>query len=573
MSIYRSPSPFRKPTSYRGLDTLPAVSPPGYASTLRAAWDSSAANSQLLSAPLRQATPRGATVRAPISTAAAQAALNQLHFGTPTGHDATLHARWGWTGQVYRKRATYRKARSYRGTEIALDPARHAVAEMPWRRASPHDQPTRLPHAETADRLGAATAMPWRRATPHDLTVRTPWDTLQPHGDVVSAVWRALAARNAFVALPWGPIGARQNGYVTPWPVEPNPGDPGSDPITVPILPVYVMIPTMSAVRLPERTPVRLLSATISTDAASWGWTFTASLPADDLPLVTPQLHEDPVELEITVCGYVWTFLVDSDTDQRRFALKSATIAGRSRSAILAQPYAPARSRLQTLDRTIAQLGDEELVGTGWTLLWDALDFLVPGGTWSYADLAPIDALSRLAASIGARLETDRAALELRAKPLYAVSPWEWGAATPYAILPSSIVSTADGSWQGGPNANGVYVYGENAGFGALVKLEGTSGEIQIPMVVERLAVSADPARERGRQELAKAGKIRAETVRIPLFPSPADPGLIPIGALLDITDRSGPWRGQCQGVRIDAVREGSAFSVRQTLQVERHFR
>ncbi len=550
MTTYDKPQPYDKPQTYDGDELVPGVVTPGFSTLYGLIYGDAAADSDVVRLPILQANSHEALTHAAWGSSAAHESTVRLPIQDAARHEEIVRALWGDISEQHGE-----------------------VVRLPWQKATAHDETYRAPWADISEQHGTVTELSWGVATAHNVAISLAWGTLAKHARSATLVWKALAKRNALIALPWGRFGQHGNGYVTPWPVDPNPGDPGSEPISVPILPVYFMIPTMSAVRLPERTEVKLLSATLGTDGASWGWTFSASMPATDLPLVNPSTHTDPVELEVTINGYVWTVLVEGCDDQRRFGLKTANIRGRSRSAVLAADYAPPRSRTQTSDRTASQLADEELVGTGWTLVWDALDWLVPGGTFSYADLAPIDALVQIAASVGARIETDRAALELRAVPSYDISPWEWGAATPYAILPANIVAGADGSWQGGPNANGVYVYSENAGFGALVRITGTAGEIQVPMVVDRLTVSADPARERGRQELARASKIKTETVSVPLMPSPADPGLIPLGALLEIDDGSATWRGQCMGVRIDASRSGTAFSVRQQLQVERHFR
>jgi hypothetical protein len=375
------------------------------------------------------------------------------------------------------------------------------------------------------------------------------------------------------VALPWGPKGARRNDIGVGWPVQPP---PHPNTLTVPFLPVYAMIPTLEVVRLPDRTPLHVLSFSLQGDLGSWAWSFNAQLPMAQLGLVDPAGGGQPVEIEASINGYVWTFLVEGYDDNRRFGARTLTLRGRSPSALLAGPYAAPRTYTEGNERTIAQLADQELASTGWTLGWDAVSWLVPANTFSYQDLTPIDAIGRLAAAIGAAVLTAPAAPELVVQPTYPVSPWAWPEAVPYAILPASILASGDGAWQGGSNANGIYVYSENAGYGALVKLTGTSGSLQLPMVVESLTVSADPARERGRHELAKAGRIKTETRTIPLFPSPAPPGLIPLGKLVEVEDGEGAentWRGQVMGVRIEAQRNGRAVTVRQVLSIERQFR
>lgn len=573
MTLYRKPAPYRKPQTYRGSETVPAVATPNTSSVHRGAWSAPPTLAAASRASWERIDAHQGRAALPWSTPTPNAGATNLPLRAASAHADTRRVRWSWPQPTYRKGQPYRKARAYRPSGIYFSPARSAITRAPWDRVSAHEAASRQPWAETSARLQSVAREPYAVAEAFGETKSTPWGASAPRARTLRALWDNILPRRALIALPWGPIGKRHGDVRFPWPVEPNPGDPGSDPITVPILPVYFMIPTLSAVRLPERTPVPLLAASLRTDAASWGWAFTGSMPFADFGLVNPSTREAPVELEVTINGYVWTVLVESFTDNRRFGARTVSLQGRSRSAVLAAPFAPLRSHLQSADRTAAQLGDEELVGTGWTLLWDAVDWLVPGGTYSYSDLAPIDALVRLAASIGARIETDRELLQLAAKPTYPISPWEWEGATPYAILPSNIVTAADGGWQGGTNANGVYVYSENAGFGALVKITGTAGELQVPQIVERLAVSADPARELGRQRLAAAGKIKNEQITTVLMPSPADPGLIPLGALLDVGDGTSSWRGQVMAVQVSAQREGSAFSVRQQLQVERHFR
>lgn len=572
MTQYRKPSPYRKAQSYTGAEFTLGVGVPTFAAVHGLPYTVPDARAALSTLAWRRLQAVQTRTRLPFGTPLRRGVTTRLPLEHVTPRSDATRLRWSWPHETYRKSAAYRKSRAYRPDQLR-NPARSDVIRAPWGAPDAFDVASRLPWAETSVREEDSIAAAYSAADAFNESRALPWGTHAPHASILSVLWAGLARRGAYIALPWGPIGARQHQVITPWPVEPNPGDPGSDPITVPILPVYFMIPTVTAVRLPERTPVQLLSARLSTDAASWGWTFTGAMPFADFGLVNTATRETPVELEITVNGYVFTVLVESFTDNKAFAVRTVSLQGRSRSAILSADYAPTRSYMQAADRTAAQLADEELAGTGWTMLWDALDWLVPGGTFSYADLAPLEALQRIAASVGARIETDRALHELRAKPRYPVSPWEWGAATPYAVIPANIVASVDGGWQGGTNANGVYVYSENAGFGALVKITGTGGEKQLPQVIERLAVSADPVRERGRHELALASKVKNEQVTIPLFQSPVDPGLIPVGVLLDVNDGTSTWRGQVMGVTINAQRSGPAFSVRQVLQIERHFR
>src|SRR5690606_17579963 len=143
-----------------------------------------------------------------------------------------------------------------------------------------------------------------------------------------------------------------------------------------------------------------------------------------------------------------------------------------------------------------------------------------------------------------------------------------------------AILTEGSSSWVGGVNANGVYVYAQNSASGALVKIAGTDGAAQLPMVVDPLAVQADAQRERGRAELAANGIKRRMQRTVPLFPPPPEGddeaialGVLPLGALVEFEEPDETWRGQVMGVRIDAQRAGRALSVRQHLTVERQYR
>ena len=449
-----------------------------------------------------------------------------------------------------------------------------AIVGMPWVAYEAHNRFTGLPFGDLVQQVSDPRAMAWRASEAHGGAHAIPWGQYAAHALSHSAIWQAVTARGGFIALPWSPIAARSSRTVIDWVVDP---DDGTDPITVPILPVYVMIPTLSVVRLPDRTPIPVLSVSLQGELGSWAWSFTAPMARTGLSLIDDGTGT-PTEIEVTINGHVWTFIVDGYDDNRRFNSNTCTLRGRSRSALLAEPHAPVRSYIEADVRNASQLADQELAGSGWTLLWDAPDWLVPGGTFSYADLAPLDAIAAVANSIGAALLSHPEDKALQVVPGYPESPWNWDAATPYAIVPASILTEGSSSWVGGVNANGVYVYAQNNASGALVKITGSDGAAQLPMVVDPLAVHADAQRERGRAELAANGIKRRIQRTVPLFPPPVGEtdialGAVPLGALVEFQEPGETWRGQVMGVRIDAQRAGRAMSVRQHLTIERQYR
>lgn len=548
--LYRSGLTYRNPQSYRSNEAAPGTGAPGRLSGGTFGWDRSA--------------------RA--------AATTSLRYDAPASVDAGLGAPWSALGA--------------RGAVSGLATAGTQLADESWQlpwadHLAQHDESTSLV-SDALDAVAAGTAMPWAdfdgqhaRATGMPWSSpaaqargwNVPWGRLAAHAMSRSVLWRRIVERGGYVALPWSPIAARSSSTVVVWPPTPPTDD---ETIVVPELPVYVMLPTLTAVRLPDRTPIPLLSVSLQEEIGGFVWSFTAPMSRAGLALVNPD-DGSPPQIEVAVNGHVWTFVVDGYDDNRRFGSNTLTLRGRSLAALLTSPHASTRTYTQTEERTVSQLAAEELP-VGWTLLWDAVDWLVPGDTFSYADLAPVEAISQLASAIGAAVQSDPALPQLQVVPTYSTSPWAWPGAAPYAILPAAVISEGSSSWKGGVNPDGVYVYAQNAASGAFVKLTGSAGAVQLPMVVDPLLVTPDAQRERGRHELASHGRARTVQRTVPLFPTPAPTGMPELGVvrpgrLVEVEDLDETWRGMVTSVRIDAQRSGRALSVRQHLTIERQYR
>lgn len=547
---YRSIYTYRKPYTYRGLDTQPAAVAPGLQSMMAALYDAGSAASASVASAFGDAATVCSHASAAFEDGRAVSDTVTLPLAGLPPQAAVVRAKWD-----------------------AIAPRARTVAAL-LSDLYELNRSTHLPWRDFAGRHGSAVSAPFIAPRVFATLIHGPWGALGHWATSHAALWRALVERGAYVAVPWGPIAARQNSDAIVWPVEPDP-QPGT--ITVPQFPVYIMLPTLTAVRLPDRTPLPLLGISIQADLDSWAWSFTAPMAVSGAALVEAG-GGDPTEIEVGINGHLWTFLVDAVDDNRRFGNRTLTLRGRSRSAELAAPYAPTRTHTVGIDTLASQLASNELTDTGWTLVWDAVDWLVPGDTFGYQDLAPMDAIAQVASAVGAAVLSDPEAKQLHVLPTYPESPWGWPSVAPYAVLPASILTQGDSSWEGGTNADGIYVYAENAASGAFVKLAGSAGSNQLPMIVERLAVHADAQRELGRNALAAAGKKRRVSRTYPLFPTPApvgqpDLGVIPLGALIEVQDTEESWRGQVMGIRIDAQRSGSALSVRQHLEIERQYR
>lgn len=547
---YRAGIPYRNPYAYRPSETVLGAAPPGVRYGDGFAWRRANAHAALAAVPLRDVSAHDDAAALAWSGGRPFDALSAWRLRQQTPCAGTSALLWALSQHQLARQST---ARYLHGTPYA------SSARMPW--------------GEFANAEQAAVRARYLHPAAHAVSTTIAWGELAAHARAKTAVWRALLARGAVLAMPWSAMRARTGETIVIWPPTP-PIDPGT--ILVPDLPVYVMLPTMTAVRLPDRTPLPLLSISVTAEAGAFDWSFSAPLPMAALALVNPD-DGTQHEIEVVINGFPWTFIVEAYDDNRRFGSRTYTLRGRSRSAQLATPFAAGRTYTEEQERTAAQLAAQELP-PGWSLVWDTVDWLVPGGTWSYQDLTPLEAVTQLAASVGAVVRSDPQAREIRVEPQYRHSPWHWSAAAPYAVLPAAAIGDGSSSWRGGTNAEAVYVYAQNAPTGALVRLAGTSGAVQLPMIVDPLVVHADAQRERGRQEIAASGRAREVLRTIPLFPTPAPPGmpdlgLVPVGALLEFEEIDGTWRGQVSGVRIDAQRNGDAFTVRQHLTLERQYR
>jgi len=339
----------------------------------------------------------------------------------------------------------------------------------------------------------------------------------------------------------------------------------------------YVVINSISVVRLPDRTPIEVSSVTITSSCDTWGSTFDFEL-ADvaHLALLKPSAA-GPRPVEVTLNGYTWTALIESYSSRREWASNGINLAGRSRSVVLAAPYAPARVKVTTEDRTVAQLVDEELADTGFTASYDTVDWVVPAGAWFYDATAPLDAISRLAEASGGVVQSDPADRLLRIRARYPESPWHWKERTPAHVIHEDIVTNESLQVRSAPLYDAVVVTGELAGKGVTCKVRrsGEAGQSFAPQVSSPLISTAAAGAERGRNILSDRGEQASIDIVIPLFSSPVRAGetgrVLPLD-LVEVVGEEGTWHGLCTAVRTEARAGDGAFVIDQTITLERHY-
>ncbi|MGU5738822.1 hypothetical protein [Aeromonas caviae] len=331
----------------------------------------------------------------------------------------------------------------------------------------------------------------------------------------------------------------------------------GQAHIVIPTRRVYLVSNAAQIVRVRDGLDIPATSLSIELDTDSWAWQFTAQIPRIAAAEMT-----DEEEASIFVNGQQWDCVCDGWQSSQSFARESATLTGRSRTAYLSPTHVLPQAVSEVGAATMAQLA-EALLPFGWTLDWQAPDWLVPGGFFSLDSQTPIEAIKYLAEAAGGFVLPHQRDRHLVIKPRYPTVPWQLDGALADVAIPRAIITTLGSDFQPGQPANGIYVSGGHQGINARVLRQGTAGERQAPAITHPLVCDVVAARAQGVVGLAKTLPKRTQTIQLPLS---ADTGLILPGALLAVDG----WKGYNRGVRVSAELQNKAMTVRQQLSVER---
>ncbi|MDX7791550.1 hypothetical protein SJS84_12640 [Aeromonas caviae] len=331
----------------------------------------------------------------------------------------------------------------------------------------------------------------------------------------------------------------------------------GQAHIVIPTRRVYLVSNAAQIVRVRDGLDIPATSLSIELDTDSWAWQFTAQIPRIAAAEMT-----DEEEVSIFVNGQQWDCVCDGWQSSQSFARESATLTGRSRTAYLSPTHVLPQAVSEIGAATMAQLA-EALLPFGWTLDWQAPDWLVPGGFFSLDSQTPIEAIKYLAEAAGGFVLPHQRDRHLVIKPRYPTVPWQLDGALADVAIPRAIITTLGSDFQPGQAANGIYVSGGHQGINARVLRQGTAGERQASAITHPLVCDVVAARAQGVVGLAKTMPRRTQTIQLPLS---ADTGLILPGALLAVDG----WKGYNRGVRVSAELQNKAMTVRQQLSVER---
>lgn len=336
----------------------------------------------------------------------------------------------------------------------------------------------------------------------------------------------------------------------------------------VPVREVYMTVNNFSLVRIDNSYVVPATRLSLSLDVDSWTWSASFSVPGHALSQLVRDTYGEPVVLQATVNGTPIQFAVEKIGRDRSFGNSQLRVTGRGLAAELDAPYAPTMSFSNTAPRTARQLLDDILTlngePIGWTVGVDAFtDWLVPAGVFSHTGTY-ISALNAVVGAVGGYIQPHNTLREFDVRLRYPTPAWEWSAAMPDVVLPSSVVTVEGLEWQDKPAYNRVFVSGQEGGIVGRYTRAGTAGDLLAPAIVDPLITHTDAARQRGRAVISDTGAVATVTLRLPVL---AETGIIKPGNMIRYTDGATVRTGLSRAVSVDV----GLPTIYQTLQVETH--
>lgn len=312
----------------------------------------------------------------------------------------------------------------------------------------------------------------------------------------------------------------------------------------------YLMTPQISCIRLSDNLPIVLRSVSIQHSRSQWACTcsmvFSSKGDAD---------RAAGKSVKLTVNGYDFYLVVGTPASNERFGQTSFTAAGRGLLAELATPYKKATNYTNQVARSFLGLASDIVANTGWSIASAITDYNVPATAWSYAGKTPAEALNLMASSIGAMLDVDGETRTITFIPRWPVSPWATDTAIPDVVLHDSVILEMSEREDVRPDANAVFVRGEQLGVAARVKRFGTAGDAFSSDIVEKLITDNQAARMRGTHELAEAGSKLQTQIRTKLM---ADLPPIKPGMLVGVRRDASLFRAVCDSWQLNASVNGS---------------
>lgn len=400
-----------------------------------------------------------------------------------------------------------------------------------------------------------------------------------------SAAWGGTGQLGQGVVAPWGLAAAVENvGTAYAPPAPPGGGTeftPGNLVAVTAIGPadVYRQAHTASVVDMRTGNPLPVARVSIDLQDGSDLWSFSATSAPDAggslFRLLTDRV--EPPAVQITIDGHVWCFLVETVSRPRADNGRTVTFGGRSLAAIADSPFQLQATYSADAPTTAAQLAASALLAAGVELDWRLVDWVIPENSVSLS-ATPMGVVRALAAAVGAVVEAHPSEARVSVRSRYEALPNEWAYLQPDVQIHGKAIVTDNYEIADKPAYTGIFVAGQQSGGLTYVKLEGTSGADQAPMVSDALLTEEAARVERARAELGVGGQQARVAATLPVLTGAGQPGVLQRGQLLRVVDPEGGnveiWHGMVRSVGVSLTMPGESadgFSLRQTVSVERH--
>ena len=347
-----------------------------------------------------------------------------------------------------------------------------------------------------------------------------------------------------------------------------NPSLPTIDfkiPIEPQIRRSYLMQPQISCVRVSDGVSVVLKSVSISQSRSQWASSGSLAFSSRiDAERAANEL------LKISINGYDFYLLCESISESKAFGKTSYSATGRGRLATLASPNRKAINYVNVVARSFIGLMADIVANTGWTVASKISDYPVPANAFSYAAKTPAEAINMMANSIGAMLDVNDETQTITVIPQWPVVPWNTASAIPDVILHDGVILEFNERLDIRPNANAVFVRGEQQGVAAKVKRFGTAGDNFTADIVDKLITDNQAARMRATAELANAGNKVQNSIRAKVM---ADLPPMRPGMLIGVRKGAEVFKSVCESFSISgSVNESTGMvTVNQTVTLLRN--
>ena len=343
----------------------------------------------------------------------------------------------------------------------------------------------------------------------------------------------------------------------------------------LPILPGYIMHNKITADLNGE--PLDLLALTLTTDTASYCWQGDITLsPASFAKLgIDQRAAGDEAIITLRINGNRWDILAEDYRDTRKFIGHSYTVTGRSITAKLGADYAKGRHSKYDAARYARQIADEQLNLLPYRIAaWEAVDWLIPGDTYTISGQTPIEVIADLAKAAGGFVESHPYEAQLFVRPIWRQPAW--AKPTPALTIPANLILSVSGQRRISERCNAVRItpaaeqVGGTKAKGGLVYREGTDQQPEASTLTHAAYTDLDVMRAAGIHALSETGTHKIETVTLPWAEKYQLP-LAELGAVWAFAEAGQTWQGIIKGISVAVELDNGAPVVTQTVTIDRY--